>query len=147
MTDVLFSDPTQLALSDKEHELVIAITHLMSSRNNIGIDDETRLSGSLKDITESQNKFIIRYAFEIYKVWSALFPEERREFIDNMAYELDIERPVKAALKAGGYTPIAFPVRLDGLFHTLMPSVKTQDKRFWKPLLSYIPELRRSNYV
>lgn len=146
MTDVLLSDPTQAALSDKEQELVIAVTHLMSAGNKLNISENTRLEGS-QDAAMRSNKHIIRFAFEIYKVWSALFPQERKEFIESTIHELDIERPVKAALKAGGYTPIAFPTRLDSLFHSLMPSVKTQDKRFWKPLLYYIPELKRSNYA
>lgn len=146
MTDVLFSDPKQLAMSEEEYELAMAITHLIKSGEKLGITQDTRLEGSL-DSCMSSNKFIIRYAFEIYKVWSALFPAEKRDFIKSTVYELDIERPVKAALKAGGYTPIAFPTRIDSLFHSLMPSVKTQDKRFWRPLLTYIPELRRSNYA
>lgn len=144
--DVLFSQPNQLAMSDEEYELAMAITHLLKSRDRIGITDETVLSGS-KDNPKSGNATIIRYAVEVFKVWAALFPHEHRQFIENTKYELDHERPVKQAIKAGGYSPIAFPVRLDNLYHTLIPGVKTQDKRFWIPLLSYIPELRRSNYA
>lgn len=146
MPDVLFSDPKQLKMSNKEYELTMAVTHLLKSREKVGIQDETRLEGSLKDAKHS-NKHIIRYAFEVYKVWAALFPHEHKQFIENTEYELDIERPVKAAIKAGGNSPVSFPMRLDKLFHTMIPGVKTQDKRFWIPLLSYIPELRRSNYA
>lgn len=140
--------PTNLdiRLTDREYELAMAITHLIKLSEKIGIGSDTRLEGT-KDNAFSNNKHVIKYAFEVYKVWAALFPEEQREFIKNTEYELDIERPVKQAIKAGGYTPIAFPQRLDQLFHTLLPNVKTQDKRFWQPLLHYIPELRRSNYA
>lgn len=129
-------------LSDKEQELAIAITHLLKVRDKIGIDDDTQL-----DSSTVVNKHIIRYALEIYRVWGALYPHEHKIFIENTKHELDVERPVKQSIKAGGYSPIAFPVRLDRLYGALMPSVKTQDKRFWKPLLKEIPELRRSNYA
>ncbi len=139
MADVLFTDPRQLAMSDDEYELAMAITHLLKSREKVGITDETKLEGS--------NNIIIRYAFEIYKIWASLYPHERKDFIEQTEHELDVERPIKAAIKAGGYSPVSFPTRLDRLFGTLMPGVKTQDRKFWQPLLSYIPELRRSKYV
>lgn len=146
MTDVLLSDPTQAALTDREYELLVAITFLIKTQEKIGITSETKLEGTV-DNCKRNNQHIIRFAFEIYKVWAALFPQEQMDFIKNTEYELDVERPVKQAIKAGGYSPISFPVKLDNLYHTLIPGVKTQDKRFWIPLLSYIPELRRSNYV
>lgn len=146
MTDVLFQDPKQLAMSDEEYELTIAITHLIKLAEKIGLTQETILEGTIEN-SNRVNIHITRYAFEVYKVWASLFPKEHRDFIENTQYELDIERPIKQAIKAGGYTPIAFPTRLDRLFSLMMPSVKTQDKRFWIPLLKYIPELRRSKYV
>lgn len=146
MLDESVIDVSQMSLTDKEYELAMAITHLIKLQEKLGINEDTMLEGSISNC-DRNNKHIIRFAFEIYKTWAALFPLEHREFIKNTEHELDVERPVKAALKAGGYSPIAFPTRLDSLFHTLMGSIKTQDKRFWKPLLSYIPELRRSNYA
>ncbi len=41
MADVLFTDPRQLAMSDDEYELAMAITHLLKSREKVGITDET----------------------------------------------------------------------------------------------------------
>lgn len=146
MDEVLFSNPKQLKMSDKEYELAMAITHLIKAAEKIGLTEDTKLEGT-EQTSSRVNVHILRYAFEIYKVWAALFPLEHREFITNTEYELDVERPVKQAISAGGYTPISFPTRLDRLFNLMMPGVKTQDKRFWKPLLSYIPELRRSNYA
>lgn len=133
-----------ISLSPREHEEALAIAHLIERRVKYGIDDKTQLENSEK---ESSNSTIIRYALEIYKVWGALFPQERLDFIETAKHEIDVERPIKAALKAGGYTPIAFPTRLDGLFRVMMPSVKTQSRNFWKPMLKHIPELRRSNYA
>lgn len=146
MTDVLFQDPKQLAMSDEEYELTMAITHLIKLANKLGLTEDTKLEGTV-DNSNRVNVVILKYAFEIYKVWAALFPFEHKSFIVNTEHELDIERPIKQAIKSGGYTPIAFPTRLDRLFNLMMPSVKTQDKRFWIPLLKEIPELRRSNYV
>jgi len=146
MDQMFFSDPKQLKMSDEEYELAMAITHLVKLADKIGLTEETKLEGNEQN-SHRINLHIIKYAFEIYKIWSALFPHERRDFIKNTEYELDVERPVKAAIKAGGYYPISFPTRLDRLFNLMMPSVKTQDKRFWIPLLKYIPELRRSNYL
>ena len=146
MPDDQVIDLSQQQMTDKEYELAMAITHLIKLQEKLGINEDTMLEGSVSNC-DRNNKHIIRFAFEIYRVWAALFPLEHREFIKNTEHELDVERPVKAALKAGGYSPISFPTRLDGLFHALMGSIKTQDKRFWKPLLSYIPELRRSNYA
>lgn len=135
-----------LKMTDREYEIAMAITYLMNVADKLGIKDETELSGTVQN-SDHVNKIIIRFAAEVYKTWAALFPWEKDEFIENTKYELDVERPVKASIKAGGISPIAFPIKLDGLYHTLMPKVKTQDKRFWQPLLRYIPELKRSNYV
>ena len=132
-----------LDIDDEQYEVVpdearIATEYLLRLKERIGIPDNTKL--------EENNTKILSYAFQIYKVWSALYPEEHAEFIKNTEFELKYERPVKDAVKAGGYSPISYPMRLDRLFKILLPEVKTQDKRFWKPLLKQIPELRRTNY-
>jgi len=119
-------------------EARIAVEYLLNLKEQFGIPEEAHL--------EENNSIILAYAVEIFKVWAALYPEEHREFIRNTEYELKYERPVKDAVKAGGYSPIAYPTRLDGLYHILLPKIKTQDKRFWMPLLKTIPELRRTNY-
>jgi len=132
-----------LDIDDEQYEVVpdearIATEYLLRLKERIGIPDNTKL--------EENNTKILSYAFQIYKVWSALYPEEHAEFIKNTEFELKYERPVKDAVKAGGYSPISYPMRLDRLFKILLPEVKTQDKRFWKPLLKQIPELKRTNY-
>ena len=119
-------------------EARIAVEYLLKLKEQFGIPEEAQL--------EENNSIILAYAVEIFKVWAALYPEEHREFIRNTEYELKYERPVKDAVKAGGYSPIAYPTRLDGLYHILLPKIKTQDKRFWMSLLKTIPELRRTNY-
>jgi len=119
-------------------EARIAVEYLLRLKEQFGIPEEAQL--------EENNRIILAYAAEIFKVWAALYPEEHYEFIRNTEYELKYERSVKDALKAGGYSPIAYPARLDGLYHILLPKIKTQDKRFWRPLLKTIPELRRTNY-
>ncbi|MDQ3159036.1 MAG: hypothetical protein M3P98_02800 [bacterium] len=119
-------------------EARIATEYLLKLKEKFGIPEEAEL--------EDNNKIILIYAFEIFKTWAALYPEEHHEFILATEFELKYERPVKDAVKAGGYSPIAYPARLDSLYHVLLPKVKTQDKRFWMPLLKTIPELRRTNY-
>lgn len=119
-------------------EARIATEYLLRVKERLGIPEDVQLEGN--------NSFILQYAKEIYKVWAALYPEEHREFIKETEFELKYERPVKDAVKAGGYSPLAYPTRLDELYRILLPKVKTQDRRFWEPLLSSIPELRRTNY-
>ena len=120
----------------------IAVGYLLKLKDRLGIPDEATIA----DIPEKGVSVIIKYAFEIYKVWAALYPEEHKEFIAATEFDLKYERGVKEAVKAGGYSPMAYPMRLDGLYHILLPKVKTQAKRFWVPLLKQIPELRRTNY-
>ena len=131
-------------LGDEVYEEVpdearIAVTHLLNVRNRIGITDDTKL--------EENNKTILKYALEVYKVWAALYPHEHAQFIENTKEELKYERPVKDAVKAGGYSPTSYPMRLERLYSILLPGVKIQDKRFWKNMFNSIPELKRSSYA
>lgn len=136
----------QDVFEEVDEELRIAISYLLTLREKLGIGDEARLEGS-KSNWKSTNKTIITYALEIYRVWGALYPYERLEFIDNTREELKYERPVQDSVKAGGYQPTSFPMRLEAMYSILIPGIKIQDKRFWKPMFSAIPELRRSNYA
>lgn len=121
-----------------DDEARIAVGYLVGLKERLGIPDDA--------VLDKNNKLIISYALEIYRVWAALFPEEHREFIKNTEFELKYERPVKEAIKAGGYSPIAYPTRLDQMFHLLLPKIKVQSRTFWEPLLKSIPELKRTNY-
>lgn len=137
--------PSELFIGDDIYETVpdearVAVGYLLSIKENLGIPDDAVLDGG-------DNKVVLRYALEIYKVWAALYPQEHRDFIADTEFDLKYERPVKEAIKAGGYSPIAYPYRLDQMYHILLPHIKTQDKRFWIPLLKMIPELRRTNYL
>ena len=132
-----------LDIGGEQYEVVpdearIATEYLIKLKERLGIPENTKL--------EENNTVILSYAFQIYKVWAALYPEEYSEFIKDTAFELKYERPVKEAVKAGGYTPISYPARLDRMFQILLPGIKTQDKRFWRPLLRQIPEFKRTNY-
>lgn len=129
-----------------EDEVRIAITYLLKIRDKMGLTDDTQLEGSV-DSSSITNKTIHKYALEVYRVWGALFPHEHSEFLINMQEEIANERRVQDAIKAGGYTPTALPMRLDAMYGILIPGVKTQDKRFWRPMFSSIPELKWSNYA
>lgn len=134
------------AYEDVNDELRIAISYLLKIRDKLGITDETKLEGSVKT-SQVANKVVLKYALEVYRVWGALFPYERHEFIENTKEELKYERPVKESVKAGGYSPASYPMRLEALYRILIPEIKIQDKRFWKPMFNNIPELKRSNYA
>ena len=121
-----------------DDEARIAVGYLVGLKERLGIPDDA--------VLDKNNKLIISYALEIYRVWAALFPDEHKEFIKNTEFELKYERPVKEAIKAGGYSPIAYPTRLDQMFHLLLPKIKVQSRTFWEPLLKSIPELKRTNY-
>lgn len=138
--------PDDLSLSQKEHELAFAVAHLIQKSQKLGITNNTVLEGNEGNMFRA-NKTIIELAVEAYKVWVSLFPHEHKEFIENAKLDLDTERSVKDSIKAGGIFSVSYPTRFNQLMHVLMPSVKIQDKRFYKPLLQSIPELRRSNYA
>lgn len=127
-------------------EVRVSVTYLLRIRDKIGIEDSAKLEGS-KGKWKSNNKTIIKYSLEVYRVWSALYPQEHDDFIEMTKEELQYERSVQDSIKAGGYSPTSFPMRLANLYQILLPEIKIQDKRFWKPLFSFIPELKRSNYA
>jgi len=135
-----------LSINAAEQELALAISHLIIKADKLGIDDSTVLQGNEGNASYA-NKSIIKFATEIYRVWVALFPEEHSYFVDNTKDEMANEKEVRQLVKQGGYSPTSFPMRFDKLLHVLMPGVKIQDKRFYKPLIKAISELKRSNYA
>lgn len=144
MLDVII--PDDLSMSEKEYELAYAVAHLIQKADKLGINDSTILSGNESNMMYA-NKSILELAVEAYKIWASLFPKEHKNFIENTSLELDIERSVKESVKQGGIFAVSYPTRYNQILHILMPSVKIQDKRFYKPLLKRIPELKRSKYV
>lgn len=137
--------PDTITVGDDVYETVndevrVAVMHLLTAKEKMGIPEDFHLVHDLDGV-------VLRYVLEIYRVWGALFPHEKQDFIENTKYELDVERPVKVAINAGGYVPVSFPTRFHNLIEILLPDVKMQDRRFWKPLFSHIPELKRSNYA
>lgn len=144
MSDLII--PNDLSLNEKEQELALAVAHLITKARRLGINDETVLQGNEGNMYHA-NKSIIKFAIEIFKVWVSLFPNEHKEFCENTTFELDTERSVKESVKQGGLFSISYPTRFNQLLHVLMPGVKIQDKRFYKPLLQSIPQLKRSNYA
>lgn len=142
--DIISDMPNSITVDGEVYDQVadevrIGIEHLLRVKDKIGIPEDA--------VVQEKNDVLVRYAFEIYRVWAGLYPEEHKQFIENTEFELKYERPVKDAIKAGGYSPMSYPMRLDRMFSVLLPKVKTQDKRFWRPLLKNIPELRRTNYL
>lgn len=82
-------------------EARVAVSYLLRVKEKLGIPDDA--------VLETDNRIILTYAFQIYKVWAALYPEEHRDFINAAEFDLKYERPIKDAVKAGGYSPIAIP--------------------------------------
>lgn len=135
-----------LRLTPKEQELASAIAYLIKKSERYGINDETRLSGTDDKalVSDSQNRYIIEFAKDIFKVWAALYPEELKLYKENQDTELSYEKTNKELLKVGGYSPVSYPPRLTNLFQTLMPNVKIHDRRFYRPLQKEVPGLQRS---
>jgi len=129
-----------------QDETRVLVSYLMNMRNRLGISDETELSGT-QDTASHSNQVIRKYAVEVFKVWASTYPHEHALFIKDTEFDLENERPVKEAVKAGGYFPLAYPTRLEQMYKILMPGIKIQDKRFWIPLLKQIPQLKRTNYL
>ena len=146
MTSMIDSQEPQIELQRVADEARIAIDYLMTIREKLGIKDTTQLGGTIQS-SQTSNMVVRRFAKEIYKVWASLYPVEHKDFIKTTKIDLDYERPIQESIKGGGYSPIAFPMRLERMFGALMKGVKVQDKRFWIPLLKEIPELQRSNYL
>lgn len=136
----------ELAVEIINPEVRIAVAYLFKIAQKLGINDEIELEGT-QETAETSNLTVRKFAQEVYKVWASLYQNEHNDFIKSTEFDLTYERPVKEAIKGGGYSPIAFPMRLERMFGIFMPAVKIQDKRFWIPLLRSIPELRRSNYL
>jgi len=63
-----------------------------------------------------------------------------------MKYELEVERPIKAHIKGGTYTPISYPMRVHNLIQVFLPKLRLQDKGFIKKFLRRVPEFKNTNY-
>lgn len=136
MNDVIMID-------EQEYEVVpdearVLTDYLFDLQKKLGISTDL--------IVDDMNKWSWQFVMEIYKAWAVAFPQEHRDFIDSTDFFLRYERPVQEAIKSGGYTPIAYPVRFHNLITVFLPKLKLQDKRFIRGMLSRIPELTRSNY-
>lgn len=122
-------------VSDEARMLTI---HLVDLFHKLGIPSDLTAS----ELTPVAWKFIERLVI----LWRQFFPQEYIDWCDGMINELKYERPVKQAIKGGGYTPISYPMRIYNLLHVFLPQVKMQDKVFIKKFLSLVPEFKNTNY-
>lgn len=119
-------------------EARILTEHLFTLQQRLGIPD---------NISNSElNEISWRFITEIFNAWRAAFPQEFRDWFENLQDHLKYERPVRQALKGGGYIPISYPYRFYQLMRIFLPNVRTADKTFTKKILARIPELRNTNY-
>lgn len=130
-------------VNNEEYEVVKdearALTvHLIDLFHKLGLSAEI----TNEDLTSTVWKFIER----LVQVWKVGYPDEYIDWVDGLTYELKYERPIKQAIKAGGYTPIAYPMRVYSLMHVFLPKVKMQEKKFIKSFLQVLPEFKHTRY-
>lgn len=82
----------------------------------------------------------------IMQVWDKAFPYEKADWIKEINTELKFERTMRASVKAGGYFPMSYPMRLYRMIHTLLPGQKLNDKKFIHLLLQRYQFLKTTNY-
>lgn len=87
-----------------------------------------------------------KFIEQIFITWKVGFPDEYDEWISEVKNELEHERTIQDAIKSGGYTPIAYPVRIYNLFKVFFPLVKMNDKTFIKYVSRMIPDLKHTKY-
>lgn len=119
-------------------EAVVLSNHLFTLKDKLGIPDDI----SHADLNDVSWRFVL----EIFGTWRAAYPHEYRDWIEGLLNELKYERPVKKAVQGGGFTPIAYPLRVYELMKVFLPNVHLGDKGFIKKLLTHIPELKTTNY-
>lgn len=87
-----------------------------------------------------------KFIDQIFLAWKVGFPQEYEEWIGEVKNELEHERTIQDAIKSGGYTPIAYPVRIYNLLKVFFPLVKINDKNFIKYVTKIIPDLKHTKY-
>jgi hypothetical protein len=82
----------------------------------------------------------------IIQVWIKAWPQEARDWVEQLKYDLGVERTVREAMKAnGGYFPVSYPTRLYKMIKALLPAQKLNDKKFMRQLISRYPFLKSTN--
>jgi len=112
--------------------------HLVDLFHRLGLPQDL----TVHDMNEVAWKFMER----LVQLWKQFFPYEYHDWVVGMEHELKYERPIKQAIKGGGYTPISYPIRLYNLIHVFFPKLKMQDKKFIKKFLFIVPEFKNTNY-
>lgn len=111
---------------------------LFRIHERLGIPENITVS----DMNEASWKFVE----QVVRVWQTGYPQEFSDWCLAVEYELTVERPVQQAIKAGGYSPLSYPMRFMQLMKAFMPDVKLQDKEFTRELLRRIPFFKTTNY-
>ena len=115
-------------------EELISVEYLLDLREKLGHPETADTQASWKLIDA------------IVKVWSALKPFEAGQFVKEIEEELKYERPVREAVKKGGYFKIQYPPTLYQLLKYLMPKQRLNDQVFIKRFLQRYPKFSGTNY-
>lgn len=135
MENIRIENEDYEVVSDEARMLTV---HLVDLFKRLGLPKDL----TVNDMTPVAWKFIER----IVVLWKQFFPYEYYDWIEGMKNELKYERPIKLAIKSGGYVPISYPMRLYRLLGVFFPSLKLQDKKFIKKFLRIVPEFKNTNY-
>lgn len=120
-------------------EAVMLTNHLFWLKEKMGIPDTLT--------ADEMNLSSWTFLMEVVKAWKIAYPAEYAEWIDGLVHELSVERPIKQAIKGGGFTPIAYPERVFHLLKVFFPKLALNDRKFIRGLVYRIPELKTTNYT
>jgi len=135
MNTITVNNETYEVATDEARMLTV---HLVDLFKKLGIPQDL----TTEDMTPATWRFIER----IIEVWRHFFPDEYMDWVAGMKYELEVERPIKAHIKGGTYTPISYPMRVHNLIQVFLPKLRLQDKGFIKKFLRRVPEFKNTNY-
>jgi hypothetical protein len=132
-----------IKVEDEEYEVVpdearMLTDHLVHLSDKLGLPDDL----TVHDMTPSAWVFVER----VVTLWRHFYPREYYDWVQGMEVELKYERPVREAVKGGGYSPIAYPMRVYRLLNIFFPKLKLQDKEFTKKFIRVVPAFKNTNY-
>lgn len=132
-----------ITIDGQEYEFVPQEARVMTTYL-FELFDKLQLRSDIQvdEVNEPTWKFIE----QVFVSWKAGFPLEYDEWIDDLKYELEYERPIQEAVKSGGYNLGSYPMRPYQLLKVFFPSLKLHDRDFIKKLIRRIPEIKHTNY-
>lgn len=134
---------------DKLEEEYLSVEYLLKLYKRLGLKENITTSECLNkgDVTRANiTTPVWKFIEALIVVWKALYPSEYEIWMRDFKNDLEIERPIKAHIKAGGYQPVAYPLRFVEMMRLFLPNIKLQNKEFIKKFVSLFPEFKKTKY-